>query len=350
MIFECYDPEQSEAAINAVWIPEDFLTQLHRFPDNCAIQIIDLHGPSFDVVDQTLDRFLRELGHVDEGGDVMLPSSMQYLESRQATDNGFKMDLESSRYNYANRAVILTLERRDLSDGQIYTHKVIFRVCPHIMQSQIASTLVYCLPPTAARADGTPFENWGERLFATPQSFGEALIDAQGRLAARVQQPVLPLWRQSGRVYIAYRAENPADPQVQWDAQQIAEGLRQSLGLDHPVQRLSIAPYNQAYRDLAGRLEQLVQSSMWISLIVQGQYSSPVAGKHLANFIRLCFAGFQNAFNGGFVVEETQRAHAALLRNLLVQQNVAIIQPQPQPLFGGAAAAAAGPGPNQHAG
>eukprot|EP00820_Chromera_velia_P030201 Cvel_12951.t1-p1 / transcript=Cvel_12951.t1 / gene=Cvel_12951 / organism=Chromera_velia_CCMP2878 / gene_product=hypothetical protein / transcript_product=hypothetical protein / location=Cvel_scaffold866:61083-65070(+) / protein_length=557 / sequence_SO=supercontig / SO=protein_coding / is_pseudo=false len=237
VLFEFYDPRRkNKATINEVLIPEDFLTQLYEFPDNCKIQVIDLHGPSFDFVSQKMTMFLKELCVNTTG---MLPSSVSYLKNTRASKRGFRMDEGSSRYNYANKAIIYTQKEGD------ETYKVIFRVCPHIMQSQIASAIVYCNPEGAE-----VFETWGDRLFKDAGAFGEALVKSEVWLTEPPRNPdggargriIHPLWRQHGNVYLAY-TENTADDKVLGET--VAQGLEERLGLQkcaELVKRVQLLP------------------------------------------------------------------------------------------------------------
>uniref|UniRef100_A0A0G4I7B4 Peptidase C14 caspase domain-containing protein n=1 Tax=Chromera velia CCMP2878 TaxID=1169474 RepID=A0A0G4I7B4_9ALVE len=326
VLFECYAPEASGPGINQVLIPEDFLTQLDSFPPECGIQVVDLHGPSFDVVDRMLDRFLQELNLHSDGGANMLESSLAYLESREKTPFGYPMRSGSSRYKYANRAVIYTYQHPD--NGYIY--KLIFRVCPHIMQSQIASALIYCPPQTPLRSDGQTFENWEGRLFADAGSFGKALLDCQTKLGEELQLGaggyVEPLWKKQGKVFFAFNVDVPMSPQFQWDANRLKEALRVEAGLSHPVEQLIISPPHPSNTALASSLQELVKSSFYISFH-QGGGEAPVGGKDLGNFIRLCFAGFMNGFRNFQFVKD---AHRALLKSHILDSSSTIIHfPEP---------------------
>uniref|UniRef100_A0A0G4HTP1 Uncharacterized protein n=1 Tax=Chromera velia CCMP2878 TaxID=1169474 RepID=A0A0G4HTP1_9ALVE len=326
VIFECYAPEVTGPGINQVLIPEDFLTQLQSFPPECGIQVIDLHGPSFDAVDRMLDRFLQELNLHSGGGANMLESSLAYLESREKIPFGYPLRSGSSRYKYANRAVIYTYQHPD--NGYIY--KLIFRVCPHIMQSRIASALIYCPPQTPHRSDGEEFVNWEGRLFADAGSFGKALFKCQTELAKELQPGagayIEPLWKKQGKVFFAFNVDVPMNPQFQWDANQLKEALRVEAGLSHPVEQLVIPPPHPSNTALASNLKDLIRTSFYISFH-QGGAEARVGGQHLGNFIRLCFAGFLNGFKNLQFVKD---AHTALLKSQLLDSSSTIIHfPEP---------------------
>eukprot|EP00820_Chromera_velia_P027827 Cvel_11263.t1-p1 / transcript=Cvel_11263.t1 / gene=Cvel_11263 / organism=Chromera_velia_CCMP2878 / gene_product=hypothetical protein / transcript_product=hypothetical protein / location=Cvel_scaffold702:37474-40538(-) / protein_length=520 / sequence_SO=supercontig / SO=protein_coding / is_pseudo=false len=337
VLFECYGTDSP--GTNQVLIPEDFLTQLHNFPPECGIQVIDLHGPSFKVVDKMLDRFLRELNVYSDrerGGNTqqthMLASSLHYLESREQTVKGYPMKACSSRYKYANRAVICTYTADVQETAGVrrkYTHKVIFRVCPHIMQSQIASAIIYCAPLSSLDSDGQSFEDWDDRLFKAPNTFGAALRQSElklqekmhpgggGEEGAQSSAVVSPLWRRSNRVFLAFHAESPKD---QRDAEQAAESLRQAAELSASVGLLPVSPKALTATDLAVSLTKLVNESWWISLRPSPGVSGkmPVTGKDLVNFICRCLAAFKNPT----MLVEVQAAHSALLRSYLESSTI----------------------------
>mmetsp|Transcript_18717 Transcript_18717/g.37850 ORF Transcript_18717/g.37850 Transcript_18717/m.37850 type:complete len:533 (-) Transcript_18717:118-1716(-) len=322
-LFECYDvPEEFRGpGMNDVWIPEDFLSQLQKFPEDCRIQVIDLHGPSFGVVDCVLDALLKHLNVYGGGWGSMLVSSASYLESKKAEDRGYPMKSCSSRYRHANRAVIYTYQAKEQDqNGAVFTrdYKVIFRVCPHIMHSQIASAIIYC----PAQEPGRSFEHlggWDDRLFKDAAQFGQKLREAERMLADSVQPDgraeASPFWRRANKVFLAYHTAtaDPIDANLLEMAKINAEGLFQAAELAQPVAHLAIPPYDKQSDGFPTFLKtQVVNESWWFRFVPPGGAEAAVGGKDLGNFIRLCIAGFKNGFRNHFA--HVQASHANLLR------------------------------------
>uniref|UniRef100_A0A0G4GUZ2 Uncharacterized protein n=1 Tax=Chromera velia CCMP2878 TaxID=1169474 RepID=A0A0G4GUZ2_9ALVE len=210
-LFEFYDISRKlhflEGLINEMLIPEPFLAQLDNFPPGCLIQLIDFHGSSFREVDEMVDMCLKALKVYGKNGANMFAPCLGYVESRKALAKGYKLDPNASRYNYANRAVIYTTKILDK------THKIIFRVCPHIMQSQIATAIVYCASPEGSKKNAN--KNWEDRLFRDPAAFGEALVRSHNMLAEGMQEEggerptVTPKWTRN--VFLAYKDDTPQE-------------------------------------------------------------------------------------------------------------------------------------------
>eukprot|EP00820_Chromera_velia_P030954 Cvel_13507.t1-p1 / transcript=Cvel_13507.t1 / gene=Cvel_13507 / organism=Chromera_velia_CCMP2878 / gene_product=hypothetical protein / transcript_product=hypothetical protein / location=Cvel_scaffold926:2802-14335(-) / protein_length=897 / sequence_SO=supercontig / SO=protein_coding / is_pseudo=false len=309
VLFECYGIRDPNA--NAVWIPEDFLTQLQNFPprEKCGIQVIDLHGPAFDLVDSVLDSFLLHLNlQTKWRGGNMLPSSFHYLQTRDPTPLGYRMKNCSSRYKYANRAVIFTTKRKE--SEVTYTYKVIFRVCPHIMQSQIASAIIYCVPQR-----GKEYQKWGDRFHKDAKTFAEALRRAENQLTETLgARDVSPLWRKTDRVFIAHET-NESPEHIQQQGADLQTGLqvdppRVSPKIQ-PDRRLCVPPPGEKRQDFRQDLDGLVGSDTWY--ICLNSNTDAVSGKELGDFTRLCFAGFANGHPNAMA----QAAHTSLLRSQL---------------------------------
>eukprot|EP00820_Chromera_velia_P027950 Cvel_11336.t1-p1 / transcript=Cvel_11336.t1 / gene=Cvel_11336 / organism=Chromera_velia_CCMP2878 / gene_product=hypothetical protein / transcript_product=hypothetical protein / location=Cvel_scaffold710:1-3545(-) / protein_length=622 / sequence_SO=supercontig / SO=protein_coding / is_pseudo=false len=333
-LFEFYDLRDPRPGINPLLVPEDFFSQLHTFSSKSRIKVIDLHGPSYDLVDSFSDKILQDLGIFKGRWGHLRGPSIGYMASEEPARKGYPLKPArkgyplkegSSRYRFANRAAIWSPRENDTD------YKIVFRVCPHIMQSMIASAIVYCPPPF--RSEGAPaLGDWDGRLFASAASFGAALREAEGMLAGAVQQQeqqqqqpdgrleVRPLWRREkeNRVFLLASGGVGGDEggritlaEEEWIQQQV-EGLKEKAELE-AVELIQIPPP----RDSRPLRDRLVSRSMFIFRQPPGKTeeslaSEPISGDDFGIIAGRCLAGFQSGFR-----DQNRQYHSALLSRFL---------------------------------
>uniref|UniRef100_A0A0G4GP94 Uncharacterized protein n=1 Tax=Chromera velia CCMP2878 TaxID=1169474 RepID=A0A0G4GP94_9ALVE len=155
----CYDPGKDDPALvtfemykrlpgcegeNNVLVVTEFIRRLFLL-GQMALKIVDLHATDFRDAYNVLDAIMTAIG---VGSMPQLASASEVFigpHQRQPTRMGFLLKEVNSSWKYANRALFAPRWKEGGEEGEAKVDYVImFRVCPDIHHSVLASGILFC--------------------------------------------------------------------------------------------------------------------------------------------------------------------------------------------------------------
>uniref|UniRef100_A0A0G4HQ59 Uncharacterized protein n=1 Tax=Chromera velia CCMP2878 TaxID=1169474 RepID=A0A0G4HQ59_9ALVE len=314
VLFEEYDKKRGGDVGNVVLVREDFQTRLAQIPRANLIQVIDWHAPDFNTARKMLFAFLKSIGALDSNQSrcPMRHSSKACLqqEGPDRDGRGFLLKPSGSRYDFASSAVFWTDRKvpKETDSSEPTEVTTIFRICPHIMQSHLASMIVYCPPKEGEIPNSAPqgVSTGRDRFFQNARAFGKALDKSKGELDAFFEkcQPQVGLaiwWECEGSIRIAYEQENDEDmAYAEQQRENVSEELQGSYPDNH-VQYLNASRTSSdvlEFRDT--NLDQLLAMNFVkmapVGFLLSNTEVLPMTGDAMCVYTTVCLGGSLNAF------------------------------------------------------